>query len=133
MREFGASIMPELEQQIRLAADRLFETAKVRRPTYGRDFAMEDRPDELVAEEVDVRLDEDERYRLARTVPSARPPFEWQYEITADMGESEYIKHYLIRDHDIVLAQRKVLTPIDDEEGRLMLADLQAVLRHLAG
>ena len=71
----------------------------------------------------------DQRIRIGRTLDEARPPFEWVYEISSDMGESEYFKHYLVRESDIVLAQRKVLTVIDDEEAAILRADLEEALQ----
>ncbi len=131
MRQFGPYVGVQLESKIRAAAAALFETVTDKKTLYGRDFAMEDRPDEAVVEEVDLHLPDGERYRLAQTLPTVRPPFEWQMEITADVGEADYIKHYLIRDNDIVLAQRKVLTPIDDAEAEVMLADLAQAQRYI--
>ncbi len=124
MREFSVPADRELEAQIREAAASLLASAPTARLAYGREFAM-DAEDLLVMREVDVRWpDSSERFRIAETLPEARPPFEWLIEITSDLGEAAYIKHYLIRDHDIMFAQRKVLTPIDNEEARTILADL---------
>lgn len=124
MREFGPYISPETEAEIRRTAQELFDAVEQKRPAYGRDFAMEDREDEVVFTEVDLKIGESERYRIAATLPTARPPFEWLMEITADVDETDYIKHYLIRDEDIVFAQRKLLIPIDDQEAKVILADL---------
>jgi hypothetical protein len=124
MREFGPYISPETEAQIRQAAQALFDAVPEKRAAYGRDFAMDGREDEVVFNEADLKIGEFERYRLAVTLPAARPPFEWLMEITADIGESDYIKHYLIRDEDIVFAQRKLLIPIDEAEAKVILADL---------
>jgi hypothetical protein len=86
---------------------------------------MEEKPDQVVAREVDLRSGPN-RLRIAATESSARPPFQWLLEITSDMGEADYFKHYLVREDDIVLAQRKVLTPLDDKEAEVVLSDLQA-------
>jgi hypothetical protein len=112
-------------------AQEIFREAEPKRTVRARDFAMEENPDQEVVDEVDLRHDH-ERLRIALTRPEARPPFEWLLEITSDIGESEYFKHYLIRDHDVVLAQRKVLTPVDAEEAALILSDLRTVQDWLA-
>lgn len=123
MREFGDRARPELELAIRKAATDLYEAAPTKKPYPGSVFAMDNEHD-IVMYEVDIRMPDGERFRLNTSTPESRPPFEWIMEITADMGVSEYIKHYLIRDNDIVLAQRKELTVIDDQEAELILADL---------
>ncbi len=81
----------------------------------------------IVVKEIDLKWD-GQRLRVGKTLDEARPPFEWIYEISSDMGESEYFKHYLVREHDIVLAQRKLLTVIDDEEAAILRADLEEAL-----
>ncbi|HSX02688.1 MAG TPA: hypothetical protein VLI05_05255 [Candidatus Saccharimonadia bacterium] len=123
MRIFGPPASPELQQLVREAAHQLFVDAPARRAVLGKDFAM-DEAELVVLHEVDLRWGAGQRLRIAETQAAARPPFEWLSEITADIGETDYFKHYLIRDHDIVLAQRKVLTPIDEVEARIILADL---------
>jgi hypothetical protein len=97
--------------------------AEPKRDVRASDFAMEENPDRVVVREVDLR-NGDERLRVAVTDPGARPPFEWLLEITSDVGEADYFKHWLVREHDVVLAQRKVLTPVDDAEADLILSDL---------
>jgi hypothetical protein len=52
-------------------------------------------------------------------------------ERSSDVGEADYFKHYLVRAHDIVLAQRKVLTPLDAEEAGVLRGDLDAALKFL--
>ena len=71
------------------------------------------------------------RGEIAATLPNARPPFDWLMEITSELGVADYFKHYLIRENDIVLAHRKTLTPIDDLEAKIILADLAAVKKSL--
>ena len=105
-------------------AKALYDAVPDKREVPARDFAMDDNPDEVVVREVDLRSGED-RLRVAVTTPEARPPFEWLVEITSDIGEADYFRHYLIREHDIVLAQRKVLTPLDDTEADRVIADLK--------
>jgi hypothetical protein len=89
-------------------------------------------PARIVVKEIELKWD-GERLRVGNTLPDVRPPFEWIYEISSDVGEADYFKHYLVREHDIVLAQRKVLTPLDAEEAEILRADLQAALESLEG
>jgi len=125
MREFGPAASPALDAQIRREALALFELMPDKKPVLGDALAM-DETDLLVLEAAEV-LDEDgNKFKLSVTRPQARPPFEWLIEISSDLGESEYFKHYLVRDDDIVLAQRKILTPIDEEEADIILEDLAA-------
>ncbi len=124
MRQFGPRASHDLEEQIRREAVELYDTVPEKRAVKGEAFAMDD-AEQIVIYEVDIRLPEGQRLRIAMTEASARPPFEWLTEITSDIGEpGDYFKHYLIRDTDIMLAQRKELTPIDDQEAELILHDL---------
>jgi hypothetical protein len=88
------------------------------------------KPALIVVKEVEYKWD-GERLRVAMTVPGVRPPFEWLYEVSSDVGESDYFKHYLVRESDIVLAQRKVLTVIDEVEADILMSDLRAALSSL--
>lgn len=125
MRPFGEGISDERRVQITAAAQRVFAAAPSRRMLLAGAFALDGDEDRVVATEAEVRWPEG-RLRVAHSRPEERPPFEWVYEITSNIDEDavDYFKHYLIRDNDIVLAQRKVLTPIDDEEARIILDDL---------
>jgi hypothetical protein len=124
MREFGTPVGPETRMEILKLARSIFDRAQSKREVRASEFAMEEDPDRVVVDEVDLRH-EHERLRIAETKSEARPPFEWLLEITSDIGEADYFKHYLIRDDDVVLAQRKVLTPLDAVEAELVLADLR--------
>lgn len=124
MRVFGQPVGMAVRAEIVTMAQAIFDRAGVRRAVLAREFAMEEDPDRVVASEVDVRWGS-ERLRIAATEASARPPFEWLMEITSNVGEADYFKHYLVRDDDIVLAQRKVLTPIDAAEAQLIMHDLR--------
>lgn len=126
MRTFDAPINRAKDNEIREAVTRLFARLTPYREIYGVDYAM-DEATLLVVREGKLMLPDGERYRIAATTPEARPPFEWLFEITAELGESDYIKHYLIQDDVIVLAQRKVLTPIDETEAEVILADIATV------
>lgn len=123
MREFGNPIGPELRERIVEEAEKLFAATKTIRHVKASEFAMELPNDPVLAHEAELRWPEG-RIRVAMTVPEARPPFEWVIEITSNIDEGDYFKHYLVRESDIVLAQRKVLTPIDVQEARVILADL---------
>lgn len=131
MREFGQPVGPEVRTEIVKLAQAIFDQAEPKRTVLARDFAMEENPDREVVDEVDLRH-EHERLRIAITRAEARPPFEWFLEVTSDIGESEYFKHYLVREEDVVLAQRKVLTPLDAEEAELVLHDLRTAQGWLA-
>jgi len=119
-----------MRDEILTLARNIFDQAQPKRAVTAKEFAMDDEPDRVVVHEVDLRRS-GERLRVAVTEPEARPPFEWLYEITSDIGESEYFKHYLIREEDVVLAQRKLLTPLDQQEADLVVADLRAAQRWL--
>ncbi|MDF2461070.1 MAG: hypothetical protein K0S68_473 [Candidatus Saccharibacteria bacterium] len=127
MREFGPPVDEGVRAEILKLAQSLFDRVEPKRAVRAKEFAMDENPEQIVVHEVDLRSsDEDgQRLRVAVTEAAARPPFEWLLEITSDIGESEYFKHYLVREHDVVLAQRKVLTPIDAEEAELILSDLR--------
>lgn len=124
MREFGPAVGGEVRAEILKMAKALYDESPVKREVRAREFAMDENPEQVVVREVDLRSGDD-RLRVAVTVPAARPPFEWLVEITSDIGEADYFRHYLIRDHDVVLAQRKVLTPVDGVEANKIIADLQ--------
>jgi len=123
MREFGPAASPELNADIRREALSLFGLMPDKKPVLGDALAM-DETDLLVLEVAEVLDEEGNKFKLSVTRPKARPPFEWLIEISSDLGESEYFKHYLVREDDIVLAQRKLLTPIDEVEAEIILADL---------
>lgn len=125
MRNFGMPVGPDVKERVAALAKSIFAAAEPKRAVTAREFAMEEQPDQVVAREVDLRSGAN-RLRIAATEPTARPPFQWLLEITSDVGEADYFKHYLIREDDIVLAQRKVLTPLDAEEAEVVLADLRA-------
>ena len=124
MREFGQPVGGNMRTEIMTVARTLYDRADTKRDVRAKDFAMDGDQERVVAHEVDLKH-EGERLRVAVTEPGARPPFEWLLEITSDVGEADYFKHYLIREHDVVLAQRKVLTPIDQQEADLILSDLR--------
>jgi hypothetical protein len=124
MREFGNPVRAEVRDEIVKLAQRIFDAAEPKRLVRASEFAMDETPDRVVVNEVDLRSGS-ERLRIAVTRPDARPPFEWLMEITSDVAEADYFKHYLVLEGDIVLAQRKVLTPLDRQEAEVVLADLR--------
>ena len=91
----------------------------------GSDFVMEP-ADAVVIEELDITTDQG-RFRLAATRPNARPPFEWLYEITSEINTGTAMRHYLLRESDIVVAERRTLSPLDEESAKLILLDLSLV------
>lgn len=123
MREFGPPASQELDTRIRREALALFDIMPAKKQTLGEALAMDD-VDMVVLELAEVADEDGNKFKLSVTKPEARPPFEWLIEISSDLGESEYFKHYLVREDDIVLAQRKVLTVIDDEEAEKILVDI---------
>lgn len=130
MREFGAPLTPSRRQELVELIVRVYGSVPAKKEVRAADFAMEDEPERIVVKEVEFKWDGN-RLRVAMSEPKARPPFEWFYEVSSDVGESDYFKHYLVRADDIVLAQRKVLTVIDEREAEILRADLQAALDSL--
>ncbi len=102
----------------------LFGAIEHKRAAHASEFEFEMEGDPIVVNEADMRWP-DGRMRIAVTTPEARPPFEWLIEITSNIDEGDYFKHYLVLEGDVVLAQRKVLTSIDDVEAAIVLADLK--------
>ncbi|GAC1371312.1 MAG: hypothetical protein NVSMB39_4930 [Candidatus Saccharimonadales bacterium] len=131
MRDFGAPITAAARQELVDLIDKLYQAYPAKKEVSAGDFAMEENPERIVVKEIDLKWD-GQRLRVGKTLDKARPPFEWIYEISSDMGESEYFKHYLVRENDIVLAQRKVLTVIDDEEAAILRADIAEALANQA-
>jgi len=130
VRELGPGIHRARYEQIVVAAEAFFEAASAKRDVRASDFAMELLGDPVLTRESEVKWPEG-RMRVAKTLPEGRPPFEWLIEITANIDEGDYFKHYLVREDDIVLAQRRVLTPIDEVEAKIILKDLAEAQRAL--
>lgn len=116
---------PAWEQPIRDRIQALYADTTQWKDIPGSDFVMEP-PDVTVIRELDV-MTENGRFRLAATLPTARPPFEWLFEITSEINTGTAMRHYLVREEDIVVAERRTLTPLDDEEAGLILSDLSLV------
>ncbi len=107
MREFGAPISSERFKAITSLAANLFADLPNKRLIHGEALSMDD-PEMIVLETAEVLDQDGNKFKLSATKPEACPPFEWLYEISSDLGHSEYFRHYLIRDTDIVLAQPKI-------------------------
>lgn len=130
MRDFGSSIDMSTRQAVIDAAEQVFAAAKRQREVPASDFALEIQSNPIMVLEAEVKWPQG-RMRIAKTTAKARPPFEWLMEITSNINEGDYFKHYLILDNDIVLAQRKTLIPIDETEANIILADLAEAKRQL--
>jgi hypothetical protein len=131
MREFDPPVSPELRQQIIDLVVEILERASKVKPLYGRDFAM-DAADAYVGARANLDLGEEiGSISLAQAEPGTEPPFEWIVEVTSEIGESEYLRHYLVRENDVVLAHRKVLTEVDDKEATSLIDDLKMALATL--
>jgi hypothetical protein len=125
-------VSEKVRQELVDMVERLYDQLPARREVTAADFMMDDLPGEqVVVQEGELKWDGN-RIRVGRSLPDARPPFEWSYEVSSDVGEADYFKHYLVLEKEIVLAQRKVLMPIDDEEAEVLRADLQAALAAVA-
>ena len=123
MREFDTPISPARTAEITALIKELFELLPLRREVTGADYKMEP-AERMVMEIGELKVKDGPRLRIGATEPSARPPFEWLYEVTSDVTPSDYFKHYLVMDDQIVLAHLKVLTPIDETEARIIASDL---------
>lgn len=102
---------------------KLYQAIPNKTPVLGETLALAE-PTEIALYQAEIKLKDGQRLRIGATEPRARPPFEWHYELSSDIGTADYFKHYLLREHDIVLAQRKDLLPIDTAEAELILHDL---------
>jgi hypothetical protein len=128
MREFSPPVAPILRLTVIELVDQIITLAPKVKQQFGRDLAM-DNEDELVSESAKVNLSEGVgQVAVARSEAIARPPFEWLVEVTSQINETDYLKHYLVRENDIVLAHRKVLTEVDDTEAEQLIRDLKQTL-----
>jgi hypothetical protein len=131
MREFNPPVRAELRQAVIDLVEEILDLAPKIKWQHGRDLAMDDE-EAVVSRSTRIDLGEEVgEVTVAASEASARPPFEWLVEVTADINERGYLKHYLVRDNDVVLAHRKVLTEIDDAEAELLIADLRQTLAFL--
>ncbi len=119
-----------LEKSIRERVEALYAKGGWRN-VLGAEFVMEP-ADAVVIHELDV-MTEQGRFRLAATMPEARPPFEWLFEITSEINTGTAMRHYLLLEKEIVVAERRTLTPLEAEDAELILSDLSLVESTLAG
>jgi hypothetical protein len=131
MRPFGEPISHDRFIEIRSEIAAIFKVLPIRRDVLGADYLMEP-PDETVICIGEMGKKPGPRLRIGATEPGARPPFEWFFEVTSDITEAEYFKHYLVLESQIVLAHLKVLTPIDESEAEVLMHDLLAAKTILA-
>ncbi|MBW4061997.1 hypothetical protein HJC99_05495 [Candidatus Saccharibacteria bacterium] len=123
MRSFGAPISRDRIAEITAAIAEIAPRLPLHRDVTGADYLME--PDDMVVIHLaELNIKKGPRLRIGATMPEARPPFDWLYELSSDVTPADYFKHYLVLDDQIVLAHLKVLTPIDDVEADLIMADL---------
>jgi hypothetical protein len=131
LKELGEPIGADETAQLVALIEQVYRSVPAKREVTAADFSMDELPPgRIVVREVELKWS-GERLRVGNTLEDARPPFEWIYEVSSDVGEADYFKHYLVRAHDIVLAQRKVLTPLDAEEAGVLRGDLDAALKFL--
>ena len=131
MREFGQVIEENRRDEIIRAARTLFDAAGPKREARASEFELDLEGDPIMVNEADMRWTSG-RMRVAMTTQDARSLFNWLIEITSNIGEVDYFKHYLVLENEIVLAQRKVLTPIDDQEALVILADLNTAREQIS-
>lgn len=128
MLEFTPPVSNELRYKLLKLVDELIDACPKLKIQHGHDLAMD--KEELVVSKVakfDLG-DEVGTVTVARSEAVARPPFEWLAEITCEINDVGYLKHYLVRDSDVVLAHRKVLTEIDNAEAERIITDLKQTL-----
>jgi hypothetical protein len=129
MPTFSGSLAPANHARVvELVVELLAKAPEVEEVT-GVSYAMEP-ADQVVIRRIDLVLGEG-RLRVGMTESSVRPPFEWLAEITSDIGTSEYWKHYLVRESDLVLAQRRDLTVINDAEAGMIIGELELALKSI--
>lgn len=133
MPEYGQPVKEELRQEVLNAIKQLIADCPTANKVTAEDYVLEP-AEAVVIDHAVIHTDEgDIDLNVCR--PEWYPPFEWLAEVTSDLPGTDYLKHYLVRDSDIVLAQRRELTVIDDAEAERILADLEiaaAALSNLA-
>jgi hypothetical protein len=130
MRPFGEPIGEVRRAELVAAIADVYAKLPSRRDILAADYLMEP-PERVVIRVGELKVKDGPRLRIGATEADARPPFEWIYEVTSDVTEADYFKHYLVLGDQIVLAHLKVLTPIDEAEAQIILADLELVSRLL--
>lgn len=130
MRPFGNPVSPSLREQVLAEVTRLVAAFPSSRELKAGEYVLEP-ADEVVLDVATITTGVG-MVKLHVCRPGWAPPFEWLAEITSEIPGTDYLKHYLVREQDIVLAQRKELSVIDDEEAGLILADLEIAAQTLA-
>ncbi len=130
MRPFGPPLSAQRSAEVAAAIAAVYPRLPLRREVLGADYMMEP-ADAVVINVGELKIKNGPRLRIGQTVPTARPPFEWFYELTSDVTPADYFKHYLVLEDQIVLAHLKVLTPIDEPEAALIMSDLATASRLL--
>ena len=123
MPEFGRPVSEELRVQVLDRIKQLVAESPSANAVTAEDYVLEP-ADAVVLDHALIQTDDGD-VDLNVTRPGWCPPFEWLAEITSSLPGADYLKHYLVRDTDIVLAHRRELTVIDDAEAEAILADLQ--------
>lgn len=131
MREFSPPVNPELRERILRLAAQVLDQAPERKPILGGDLAM-DEDDLVIGERAKLEFPDGSTLEVALSKPEGRPPIEWLAEITSTIDEGDYFKHYLVRDDDFVMAHRKTIIDIDDEEAQMVARELEGTLRAIA-
>ena len=131
MRTFGPAASAQQLAKVQAAVAELYARLPDHQPVLRESLGL-DRPQEVALYQAEIKFKDGQRLRIGATEPGARPPFEWLYELSSDIGEADYFKHYLLRRDDIMFAQRKELTPIDEAEAELILHDLAVAATGLA-
>jgi hypothetical protein len=129
MRTFGPAHSADQRGEILALIKELIAGAPHLVHVPARDYLLEP-PGAVIIDEATYETPDGE-IRVALSRPEFRPPFEWIGEVTSYINESEYFKHYLVRDDDVVLAQRRDLTVIDDTEARMLLSELELARKSL--
>lgn len=131
MREFSPPVSPELRARLLQLSEELLAAAPERKPILGGDLAMEE-AELVIGERAKLEFPDGATLEVALSRPEGRPPIEWLAEITSTIDEGDYFKHYLVRDDDLVMAHRKTIIDIDDEEARMVENELLMGLRAIS-
>ena len=123
MPEFGEPVSEAKRLEVLEAIKSLVQNAPAANEVTAEDYVLE--PAEAVVLDHAVIKTEEGDVDLNVTRPGWCPPFEWLAEVTSSLPGRDYLKHYLVRDKDIVLAHRRDLTVVDDREADMILTDLR--------
>lgn len=129
MPEFGQPVSEDLRRQVLDEITRLVKTSPAANAVRAEDYVLEP-ADAIVLDHALIQTEEGD-VDLNVTRDGWSPPFEWLAEVTSSLPGADYLKHYLVRESDIVLAHRRELTVIDDAEARRIMEDLAAAAQTL--